>query len=59
MALSKKARRMLAQMDRATALWTIPVVGRTLPGQIVKAGVWSRRYPLPDGVAARLPGPRA
>ena len=35
------------------------IVGRTLPGQIVKAGVWSRRYPLPDGVAARLPGPRA
>jgi caffeoyl-CoA O-methyltransferase len=28
MALTKKARRMLAQMDRATALWTIPVVGR-------------------------------
>ena len=27
MALTKKARRMLAQMDRATALWTIPVVG--------------------------------
>jgi hydroxymethylglutaryl-CoA lyase len=31
------------------------VVGRTLPGQIVKAGPWDRRYPLPDGVAARLP----
>jgi len=31
------------------------IVGRTLPGQIVKAGKSDRRYPLPDGVAARLP----
>ena len=31
------------------------IVGRALPGQIVKAGKWSRRYPLPDGVSARLP----
>jgi hydroxymethylglutaryl-CoA lyase len=31
------------------------IVGRALPGQIVKAGKWDRRYPLPDGVAARLP----
>ena len=31
------------------------IVGRALPGQIVKAGKWTRRYPLPDGVAARLP----
>lgn len=31
------------------------VVGRTLPGQILKAGPWTRRYPVPDGVAARLP----
>src|SRR5437773_2362439 len=30
------------------------VVGRTLPGQIVKAGTWDRRYPVPDAVAARL-----
>src|SRR5262250_2304252 len=30
------------------------VVGRALPGQIVKAGKWSRRYPLPDGVQSRL-----
>jgi hydroxymethylglutaryl-CoA lyase len=29
------------------------MVGRELPGQIVKAGTWKRRYPLPDGVAAR------
>ena len=28
MALTKRASRMLAQMDRATTLWTIPVVGR-------------------------------
>jgi hydroxymethylglutaryl-CoA lyase len=34
------------------------IVGRPLPGQIVKAGPSTRRYPLPDGVAARLPGAR-
>ncbi|MBI3637008.1 MAG: hydroxymethylglutaryl-CoA lyase [Candidatus Rokubacteria bacterium] len=31
------------------------VVGHPLPGQIVKAGKSDRRYPLPDGVAPRLP----
>jgi hydroxymethylglutaryl-CoA lyase len=31
------------------------IIGRVLPGQIIKAGKWTRRYPLPDGVAARLP----
>ena len=31
------------------------IVGRPLPGQIVKAGASSRRYPVPDGVSARLP----
>ena len=31
------------------------IVGRPLPGQIIKAGKATRRYPLPDGVAARLP----
>jgi hydroxymethylglutaryl-CoA lyase len=31
------------------------IVGRVLPGQIAKAGTWTRRYPLPDGVASRLP----
>jgi hydroxymethylglutaryl-CoA lyase len=31
------------------------IVGRTLPGQIIKAGPWTRRYPLPDAVAARRP----
>jgi hydroxymethylglutaryl-CoA lyase len=30
------------------------VVGRTLPGQVVKAGPASRRYPLPPEVARRL-----
>jgi hydroxymethylglutaryl-CoA lyase len=31
------------------------IVGRALPGQIVKAGKSDRKYPVPDGVAARLP----
>jgi hydroxymethylglutaryl-CoA lyase len=30
------------------------IVGRSLPGQVVKAGPWQRRYPVPDAVAARL-----
>ncbi|HXG04087.1 MAG TPA: hydroxymethylglutaryl-CoA lyase [Candidatus Binatia bacterium] len=30
------------------------IVGRTLPGQIVKAGPWDRRYPVPEAVSARL-----
>jgi hydroxymethylglutaryl-CoA lyase len=30
------------------------IVGRALPGQLVKAGPWDRRYPLPDAVAGRL-----
>jgi hydroxymethylglutaryl-CoA lyase len=30
------------------------IVGRTLPGQIVKAGASTRKYPVPDAVAARL-----
>jgi hydroxymethylglutaryl-CoA lyase len=34
------------------------VVGRVLPGQLVKAGPTTRRYPVPDGVAARLPSAR-
>ncbi len=34
------------------------VVGHPLPGQIVKAGKWDRRYPLPDGVQAKLAGTR-
>jgi len=35
------------------------VVGRPLPGQVVKAGTWDRRYPAPDAVAARLGAARA
>jgi predicted O-methyltransferase YrrM len=33
--LTKKARRMLALMDRATTLWTIPVVGRA-KGRLIR-----------------------
>jgi len=31
------------------------IIGRSLPGQIVKAGMWDRKYPVPDGVAERIP----
>ena len=30
------------------------IVGRALPGQIVKAGASTRKYPVPDSVAGRL-----
>ncbi|MGQ4806792.1 Hydroxymethylglutaryl-CoA lyase YngG [Candidatus Entotheonellaceae bacterium PAL068K] len=30
------------------------IIGRTLPGQVMKAGPWDRRYPLPERVAERL-----
>jgi hydroxymethylglutaryl-CoA lyase len=30
------------------------ILGRPLPGQIIKAGPSTRKYPVPDGVAARL-----
>jgi hydroxymethylglutaryl-CoA lyase len=30
------------------------IIGRPLPGQIIKAGPWQRRYPVPDSVAARV-----
>jgi hydroxymethylglutaryl-CoA lyase len=39
----------------ATSRRVQEIVGRTLPGQIVKAGKWDRRYPVPDGVASRVP----
>ena len=39
----------------ATSRRVQEIIGRALPGQIVKAGPYTRRYPLPDGVAARLP----
>ncbi len=35
------------------------IVGRPLPGQIIKAGPWQRRHPLPDAVATRIAAPRA
>ena len=31
------------------------ILGRALPGQIVKAGPSTRKYPIPDTVATRLP----
>jgi hydroxymethylglutaryl-CoA lyase len=30
------------------------VIGRTLPGQVMKAGAWERRYPVPHAVEERL-----
>jgi hydroxymethylglutaryl-CoA lyase len=39
----------------ATSRRVQEIVGRPLPGQVVKAGKWDRRYPAPDGVAERLP----
>lgn len=41
--------RLLAASRRVQA-----IVGRALPGQIIKAGPFTRRYPVPDSVAARL-----
>ncbi len=43
-------------LDRliATARRVEAIVGRTLPGQVMKAGPWDRRYPVPEAVAARL-----
>src|SRR5881409_2066261 len=35
------------------------IVGRALPGQIVKAGPSTRKYPVPDTVAGRVPAARA
>jgi len=36
------------------------IIGRALPGQIVKAGPSTRKYPVPDTVAGRLSvAPRA
>jgi hydroxymethylglutaryl-CoA lyase len=37
-----------------TSRYVEQVVGRTLPGQIIKAGQWTRRYPLPDSAHRRL-----
>ena len=38
----------------ATSRRVQEIIGRSLPGQIVKAGKWDRKYPVPDGVQARL-----
>jgi hydroxymethylglutaryl-CoA lyase len=40
-----------------TATRVEAIVGRTLPGQVMKAGSWDRRHPVPDVVAARLNRP--
>jgi hypothetical protein len=32
------------------------IIGRPMPGQIIKAGPSTRRYPVPDSVATRLSG---
>ena len=32
------------------------IIGRALPGQVMKAGTSTRRYPVPDSVSARLSG---
>ena len=47
-------------LDRLLAVsrYVQEVVGRVLPGQLVKAGPATRRYPVPDAVAARLASPR-
>jgi hydroxymethylglutaryl-CoA lyase len=43
-------------LDRliATSRRVEQIIGRALPGQIIKAGKSDRRYPVPDGVAARI-----
>jgi hydroxymethylglutaryl-CoA lyase len=48
-------------LDRlvATSRRVQEIIGRALPGQIVKAGKSTRRYPLPDTVPARRPAARA
>jgi hydroxymethylglutaryl-CoA lyase len=43
-------------LDRliSTSLQVEEIIGRTLPGQVMKAGKWDRRYALPSRVAERL-----
>jgi hydroxymethylglutaryl-CoA lyase len=43
-------------LDRliATSRRVEQIIGRSLPGQIIKAGPFTRRYPAPDTVATRL-----
>jgi hydroxymethylglutaryl-CoA lyase len=33
------------------ARWMPEIVGHDVPGQVVKAGPWNKRFPLPDGLA--------
>lgn len=42
----------------ATAQYVEELIGRTLPGQVMKAGNWNRRYTLPSRVAERLAAAR-
>jgi hydroxymethylglutaryl-CoA lyase len=37
-----------------TARCVEEIIGRPLPGQVMKAGTWERRYPLPERVMERL-----
>jgi hydroxymethylglutaryl-CoA lyase len=38
----------------ATSRRVQEIVGRPLPGQVAKAGPWTRRYPVPEHIRARL-----
>ena len=44
------------ELDRLidTARRVEDIIGRPLPGQVMKAGTWERRYPLPERVVERL-----
>ena len=35
------------------------IIGRTLPGQVMKAGPWDKVYPLPERVAERPAGSKS
>ena len=35
------------------------IIGRSLPGQVMKAGPSTRRYPVPDAVAMRIAATRS
>jgi hydroxymethylglutaryl-CoA lyase len=37
-----------------TAKCVEEIIGRSLPGQVMKAGKWDRRYPLPARLSERL-----
>ncbi len=50
--------RLQALLGQQSRCFNRSMVGRVLPGQLVKAGAATRRYPVPDGVAARLAAAR-